>query len=103
MKQDREEAGEEGGGRKERKKKVRRKGKKRMKRKRGGRKEGGESQQNFLQSKAHRIPIGWAYRCATQVRVKIFNKRMVSALTNGMETPAGAGQGPRDLLNSVRR
>lgn len=52
----------------------------------------GKSQQTFLQSNAHTIPTGWAYRCATGVRVKIFNNRMVSALTNGIETEQELGR-----------
>lgn len=59
---------------------------------RGERREQGESQQTFLQHNAHRIPTGWAYRCATGVRVKIFNNRMASALTNGMETEQELGR-----------
>lgn len=52
----------------------------------------GKSQQTFLQSNAHTIPTGRAYRCATGVRVKIFNNRMVSALTNGIETEQELGR-----------
>lgn len=85
-KREREKRKRKAGGKERRKKrrKKRKEGNKKGRMGKGGTEAG--NQQNFSQSNTHRIPTGWAYRCATGVRVKIFNNRMVPALPNGMET-----------------
>lgn len=64
----------------------------RKERKQKGRRREAGSQRNFSPSSTHGIPTGWAYRCATGVRVKTFNNRLGPALTNGMETQQELGR-----------
>lgn len=75
----------------------------RKERKQKGRRREAGSQRNFSPSSTHGIPTGWAYRCATGVRVKTFNNRLGPALTNGMETQQelGSPRGLRTVRNEL--